>query len=71
MKIHLTGNDRERLSVDDALDQILDESEESFGGVESMWVYISGPHAFITAGEEACKKRKGRGIDWYGAKWDV
>jgi len=36
-----------------------------------MWVYISGPNAFIAAGEAACKKRRGRGVECYGAKWDI
>jgi len=71
VKLHLTGNGRERLLVDNALDQILLENEKLFRGVGSTWVYISGPSAFISAGEEACKKRKSRGVEWYGAKWDV
>lgn len=36
-----------------------------------MWVYISGPNPFIAAGEKACKARQGRGVEWYGARWDI
>ncbi|KUJ09556.1 uncharacterized protein LY89DRAFT_675728 [Mollisia scopiformis] len=65
VRVHLTGPGKQRLSVDDALDRILGE------GASSTWVYISGPNAFIAAGEMACKKRQERGVEWYGARWDI
>lgn len=60
----------------DSLDEILEEDGKRSGRSEtvsmsSTWVYISGPNPFIAAGEEACKKRHGKGVDWYGAKWDI
>jgi hypothetical protein len=30
-----------------------------------------GPNPFIAAGEEACKKRHEKGVDWYGTKWYI
>lgn len=33
-----------------------------------VWVYISGPNAFIEAGETACRAL---GVEYYGARWDV
>jgi hypothetical protein len=44
----------------------VDESNPTTKGC--MWIYISGPNAFIAAGEVACKERYRRGVDWYGAK---
>ena len=72
-RIHLTGNGRKRLSVDDALDDIMKEDGEKSlpSTAASTWVYISGPNAFIEAGEVACKKRQKRGVEWYGARWDI
>jgi hypothetical protein len=76
VRIHLTGKGRSRLSVDDSLDEILEEDQKrcrasKTTSVSSTWVYISGPNPFIAAGEEACKKRHENGVDWYGAKWDI
>ena len=34
-----------------------------------MWVYVSGPNAFIEVGKGACKKLAG--VDWYAASWEV
>jgi len=33
-----------------------------------VWVYISGPNAFIEAGETACKTL---GVEYYGARWEI
>lgn len=69
----MTGGGRQRLSVGDELDEILktNVNEGSPGSPASTWVYISGPNAFIEAGETACKERQMRGLEWYGAKWDI
>ena len=68
-QIHLTGNGRKRLSVGDALDDILKSGRESLRSTPpSTWVYISGPNAFIEGVELACKKRKDKGVEWYGAR---
>lgn len=54
------------------MDEVLrSDDQRQEGGAASTWVYISGPNAFIKAGEEACRERKGRGVDYYGARWDV
>ncbi|KAE8445704.1 hypothetical protein EG329_012883 [Mollisiaceae sp. DMI_Dod_QoI] len=73
VRLHVTGGGRARLSVGDALDQILDEdvADSSASGSASTWVYISGPNAFIAAGETACKERQEKGVDWHGARWDT
>ncbi|CZT44433.1 uncharacterized protein RSE6_04599 [Rhynchosporium secalis] len=73
-RIHLTGDGRPRLSVGDALDEILSEDEQRHPEANSggkTWVYISGPNAFITNGESMCRERRRRGVDWYGAKWEI
>lgn len=33
-----------------------------------VWVYLSGPNAFITTGEKACQEM---GLDYYGARWEI
>lgn len=70
-QIHLTGNGRKRLSVGDALDKIIQEDTTDTPDPASIWVYLSGPNAFIEAGETACKERHSSGVDWYGARWDI
>lgn len=76
LRKHLTGNGKRRMDAGAVLDEILGSDsaneETAFGSEErSLWVYISGPNAFIAAGEEACKARQGRGVEWYGARWDI
>jgi len=55
------------------LDEILaaDADTLNLKAKGSLLVYISGPNAFITTGEDACKNRHDRGVEWYGAKWDL
>jgi len=36
---------------------------------DSIWVYLSGPNKFIDAGEAACKATKG--VEWFGARWEI
>ncbi|KAL2061200.1 hypothetical protein VTL71DRAFT_7473 [Oculimacula yallundae] len=74
IRITLTGDGKPRLSVGDALDEILSEDEQRDPDAKDggkMWVYISGPNAFITNGESACRERQQRGVEWYGAKWEI
>ncbi|KAI9809562.1 MAG: hypothetical protein M1827_006797 [Pycnora praestabilis] len=74
VRVHFTGKGRSRLSVGDALDEFLSADGEELrtsSGLASMWVYLSGPNAFIAAGEAACKAREERRVDWFGAKWDI
>ena len=70
---YLTGNGRKRLDVGKVLDEIIDSGNLEMGERQKQktWVYISGPNAFIAAGEAACKERLARGVEWYGARWDV
>lgn len=70
-QIHLTGEGRKRLSVGDTLDNIVREETANSSDPASIWVYLSGPNAFIEAGEAACKERHAKGVDWYGARWDI
>lgn len=55
------------------LDDIFGPGKEASEATETSksWVYISGPNAFIEAGEEACRARHSRGVDCYGARWDI
>lgn len=73
VRVHRTGKGRARVDVGRELDRILVENEalRTGGEQESMWCYVSGPNAFIHAGEVACKERQGKGVDWYGAKWEI
>ena len=57
---HLTGKGRPRLDMEGA---IRDLGEQ--GG--KTWVYLSGPNAFIEAGERACREC---GVEYYGARWN-
>ena len=58
--VQVTGPGRERLDMDVMLRGWVG------GGGGRTWVYVSGPDAFITAGEEACKRA---GAEYYGARW--
>jgi len=55
------------------LDKLLTEDEKCslITSRPSMWVYISEPNAFVAAGEKAGKEKQQRGVEWYGAKWDI
>ncbi|MCJ1402627.1 hypothetical protein MMC11_005847 [Xylographa trunciseda] len=64
LHVHRTGADRPRLDIAAALAAVCDESPGA-----STWCYLSGPNAFIAAGEKACKARAG--VDFYGARWDI
>lgn len=72
-RVHLTGPGRKRLDAPGTLNEILHEGppEKSSAAAGRTWVYISGPNAFISAGEEACKAREAEGVDSYGARWDI
>jgi hypothetical protein len=63
--MHLTGNGRERLLANSALDKILDENKGLLG-IGSTWVYISEPNAKV-----ACKRRRNKGVEWYKTNWDI
>jgi hypothetical protein len=67
VRIHHTGTGRKRMVPGDILDEILSSTRVN----QSTWVYLSGPNAFIASGEEACKSRQTRGVDFYGARWDI
>jgi hypothetical protein len=86
--VHLTGEGRARISADNTINQILgrdekndttgrndDKQESKHGNAMGTWVYISGPSAFISAGEAACKRRQerkqGARLEYYGARWDI
>ncbi|MCJ1249789.1 hypothetical protein MMC30_007015 [Trapelia coarctata] len=62
--VNLTGKDRPRLNIEESLATIRGQPDAS-----SIWVYLSGPNAFIEAGEKACKAAPG--VEWYGARWDI
>lgn len=50
------------------------ELTELAKGGERTWVYVSGPNAFIDAGQEAClavKRVRGVDLDFYCARWDI
>jgi hypothetical protein len=62
--VNLTGKDRPRLNIEERLNSIGAEPDTG-----PIWVYLSGPNAFIEAGEKACKAAPG--VDWYGARWNI
>lgn len=64
---YLTGPGLQRVNLDNALENARSGSEK---GGDKMWVYISGPNAFIAAAEEACKVATGP-VDFYAASWDI
>ena len=55
----LTGAGRDRVNMGETIDSV-----KKNGG--RTWVYISGPNAFIEAGERACRRS---GVDFFGARW--
>ena len=59
--VQYTGSGMVRVNLLEMLQGICEENPGS------MWVYISGPNAFIAAAEEACKQVPG--VDYYGARW--
>jgi len=61
VRIQLTGKGRPRMDVNETLTEICAEKPTS------TWVYISGPDAFISAAEKAC--REIAGLDYFGARW--
>ena len=61
VKIQLTGNARPRMDMDATLRDICAEKSGT------TWVYLSGPDAFITAGEGACQGIAG--LEYFGARW--
>lgn len=73
IRVHKTGQGKPRLDIGEAIDKILEENiaGRKQGEDESMWVYVSGPNAFIATGLEACKERRDRGVEPYGAKWEL
>ena len=56
-----TGLGKERADLRGAVE----DAKREGGG--RMWAYISGPKAFVTAGEEAC--RSVGGVDFFAAGW--
>lgn len=66
LKTYPTGPGRKRVDLRHTLSEI--QSQDSPPGGRT-WVYISGPKAFITAGEEAC--RAVGGVDCFAASWDI
>ncbi|MCJ1292574.1 hypothetical protein MMC34_004125 [Xylographa carneopallida] len=64
LRVHRTSKDRPRLDIAEALASVCDEAPG-----DSTWCYLSGPNAFIAAGETACKAQAG--VDFYGARWDI
>ena len=62
-----TGSGRSRLDLGSELTKLMKDAGRT-------WVYISGPNAFINAGEEAClglKQSQGANLEFYGARWDI
>ena len=64
VQTHLTGDGRKRVDAEETLAEV---RKRDPGG--RMWVYISGPNAFIEGGTKACKAQAG--VDWYAASWDI
>ena len=62
VRTHLTGPNHERLNMEKT---ILDICAAEEGGGRT-WVYLSGPNAFISTGEAACRRV---GVEYYGARW--
>ena len=57
----LTGQGRTRLDPSVTIHAICGSEPN-----QKVWVYISGPNAFIEAGEKACRAL---GVDYFGARW--
>jgi len=67
VRINLIGNGRERLWAENSIHHILNENEKSKeSGTASMWVYILARMSFLLR-----VRRQSRGVEWYGAKWDI
>lgn len=64
LKTYPTGPGRDRVDMRQTLAEI--QSQDPSG---RTWVYISGPKAFITAGEGACKAVGG--VDIFAASWEI
>ena len=62
VRTHLTGPSHGRLNMEKTISDIC--AAEEGGG--RTWVYLSGPNAFISTGEAACRKV---GVEYYGARW--
>jgi len=73
LRTHLTGKGRPRLDAKATIQDIMGKAgiSEDIEGPKMMkrqkhvWVYISGPDGFVTAGELACKALY---LDSYGAR---
>ena len=63
VRTHLTGEGRNRVDVKETLGSIIRE-----GGDGRVWVYISGPKAFMENGKTVCKEA---GVDVYAPSWDI
>lgn len=63
MRSHLTGKGHERLDAREAVREICGEDGPP---PSRTWVYISGPNAFIEAGERVCREA---GVGFFGARW--
>lgn len=61
VRTHLTGKGHQRLDHGKCIGEVVDGED----GMKT-WVYLSGPNAFIEAGEKACR---GLGVDYFGARW--
>ena len=62
LRTHLTGPNHERLNMEKSITDICAADEKG----SRTWVYLSGPNAFISTGEAACRKV---GVEYYGARW--
>ena len=64
VQTHLTGKGRPRIDMYEKLTRIREGDPDG-----RMWVYISGPNAFIEAGKTACKAVGN--VNMYAPSWDV
>ncbi|KAL9103005.1 MAG: hypothetical protein Q9187_009058 [Circinaria calcarea] len=64
VQTHLTGQRRPRIDMYNKLMRLREGNPEG-----SMWVYISGPKAFIDAGKTACKAINN--VNIYAPSWDT
>ncbi|KAI4215847.1 MAG: hypothetical protein LQ351_001835 [Letrouitia transgressa] len=74
MRKFLTGGGRDRVDLRRELEEAAQDTEktEMTEKENRIWVYISGPRAFVAAGKDACKavQRKRKRLDFYAASWD-
>ena len=61
VRSHLTGPGHQRLDQQRAIENVIQADPRA-----KTWVYLSGPNAFIEAGEKACRAS---GVDFFGARW--